>query len=222
MITLSVSVTTKRDKEKWFQCFDVMEGELLSGCGLIHKNGDHITNQLVEEFEFMYPEYTCYSPQIKKVLDESRECFFGEGSHKHSAVHNTVVELDVSEDSLQKHKSCWNLPGEVVTRRSVKNLGIPQSDVLHRLRLLDSETSDFFTTNTCSVCLSSYKEILESSRHIVLPQCGHPICCCCCDKMLRLDPKCPLCREYLDINEIEPMRFELNLELHSENSKVFL
>ena len=218
MITLSVSITTKRYKDKWYQSFDVMEGELLSGCGLYHTNGDHITKVLVEEFERMYPDYTCYCPQVRNVLDDSRENI----SEEDSICCNTVIQLDIDEGSLEKHISCWNLPNNVVTRKSVKENGIPQCDVQHHLERSKSDVTDFFTKNECSVCLCNYKDILEDDRHIVIPACGHPICCSCSDRMLRLDPKCPLCREYMDVNTIEPMRFDLSLEPHSRNTKYYL
>ena len=41
----------------------------------------------------------------------------------------------------------------------------------------------FFNKNQWSVCLSSYKEILDEDLHNVVPYCGHPLCCICADNI---------------------------------------
>ena len=35
----------------------------------------------------------------------------------------------------------------------------------------------FFDSNTCAVCLSTYREVLNDGLHIVVNECGHPYCC---------------------------------------------
>ena len=41
-----------------------------------------------------------------------------------------------------------------------------------------------FEDNECCVCLSNYKEILDEDLHIVIPSCGHPLCCKCADNIV--------------------------------------
>ena len=53
----------------------------------------------------------------------------------------------------------------------------------------------FFENNKRSVCLSNYKEILDEDLHVVVPSCGHPLCCKYADNILVSDKKeCPSCR----------------------------
>ena len=83
----------------------------------------------------------------------------------------------------------------------------------------NSPTMNFFTQNSCPVCMASYKEVIEEDHHIVIPACGHPICCKCCDEVLRNDGRCSICRDDYDIDEFDIMIFDINLQKipHKEN-----
>ena len=81
----------------------------------------------------------------------------------------------------------------------------------------------FFVENKCSVCLSSYKEITDDNLHIVIPTCGHPLCCQCADNILVSEKKeCPRCRGNITANSFDLMKFNADLELDSQDQKVFL
>ena len=81
----------------------------------------------------------------------------------------------------------------------------------------------FFEDNTCSVCLSSYKEILDDNLHIVIPTCGHPLCCECADNILRRKKKeCPRCRGNITADSFNLMKFNADLEMVAQEQRGFL
>ena len=85
----------------------------------------------------------------------------------------------------------------------------------------NSPTMNFFTQNSCPVCMASYKEVIEEDHHIVIPACGHPICCKCCDELLRNDGRCSICRDDYDIEEFDIMVFDINLQQIPHKGNVF-
>ena len=102
---------------------------------------------------------------------------------------------------------------------------ISQSKIKRKLAKVgkNSEVMKFFEENQCSVCLSSYKEIVESNLHIVVPPCGHPLCCGCADKVLvSIQEQCPRCKGNVTAKSWELMKFNGDLELNSEDQRVFL
>ena len=87
----------------------------------------------------------------------------------------------------------------------------------------DSKVMQFFEDNKCSVCLSSYIEVLDENRHIVIPSCGHPLCCACADNILMSEKKeCPRCRGYITADSFNLMKFNVDLEMNTQDQKVFL
>ena len=75
--------------------------------------------------------------------------------------------------------------------KNVDNLALPENRVSQRelkQKLAeadkDCDVIKFFEGKTCSVCLGNYKEILDEDLHIVVPSCGHPLCCKCADNIL--------------------------------------
>ena len=82
---------------------------------------------------------------------------------------------------------------------------------------------NFFEENQCSVCLSSYKEVLDENRHIVIPNCGHPLCCECADNILKSTKKeCPRCRGNITCQPFKLMKFNADLKMETQNQTMFL
>ena len=141
-------------------------------------------------------------------------------------VHTTVEELEVNSEMLMKHQSCWvncNKEKGPFTRNYAKTNGIHSMCVKHTLKNLkeNSPVMEFFTQNSCPVCMASYKEIIEEDHHIVIPKCGHPICCVCCDELLRNDGRCSICRDVLDTENFDTMVFDINLQQIPHKGNVF-
>ena len=87
----------------------------------------------------------------------------------------------------------------------------------------DSETTKFFEDNKCSVCLSNYKEIVDECLHIVVPSCGHPLCCKCADNILVSEKKeCPSCRGNFTSESFDLLKFNEDLTVNSEDRRLFL
>ena len=81
----------------------------------------------------------------------------------------------------------------------------------------------FFEDNKCSVCLSRYKEVLDENNHIVIPACGHPLCCECADNILKSTKKeCPRCRGNITADSFNLMKFNADLEMEIQDREVFL
>ena len=221
MIKLSVMVITNRENNKWIQSIEVYEGKLRSFvCQFGHEDGNNVITGLIDEFELFFPSLSILSEKIIEALNLNREQFLMEGKY-----YNLAVEHDVSNDQLQNHISCWNKIDETcaVTRKYSRLNGVPNCDMKHHFKRFDntSQTMKYFNNNKCPVCLASYKEILEKDRHIVIPECGHPICCKCCDEVLRNKPECPLGKGYMDIDKFYVMKFDTNLQLLPQERKIY-
>ena len=225
MIKLSVMVITNRVNNKWIQSIEVYEGKLRSfDCQFGHEDGNNVTTELIDEFEYLYPSLSILSEKIIETLNFSREKFLMKGR----IVYNLAAEHDVSKNQLQNHICC---NGEidksgVVTRKDVKLNGIPNCDMKYHFKRFDktSHSMGYFNNNKCPVCMATYKEILENDRHIVIPKCGHPICCKCCDETLRIKPNCPLGREDMDIwkkGEFVVMKFDTNLQPLPQERRIY-
>ena len=81
----------------------------------------------------------------------------------------------------------------------------------------------FFEENKCSVCLSSYNEILEGKLQIVIPSCGHPLCCECANNILMGTTKeCPRCRGNITADSFNLMKFNTDLQMEAQDQRVFL
>ena len=102
---------------------------------------------------------------------------------------------------------------------------ISQSEVQQKLSVVDkdSEIMKFFEENKCSVCLTSYREILDDNLHIVIPSCGHPLCCEYADNILRSTKKeCPRCRVNITVDSFNLMKFNGDSEMKNQDQRVFL
>ena len=109
--------------------------------------------------------------------------------------------------------------------QTTKDTELSQSELKQQLSTLDknSKVMKTFEGNKCSVCLSNYKEILDEDLHIVVPSCGHPLCCKCADGILDSEKiECPQCRERITLQSFNLMKFNAGLEIDTENQRVFL
>ena len=105
------------------------------------------------------------------------------------------------------------------------NNGISQSELKQKLAAFkkNGKIIKSFEGNKCSVCLSNYKEILDEDLHIVVPFCGHPLCCKCADGILESkNKKCPQCRGKITAQSFNLMKFNADLTIDTENQRVFL
>ena len=120
-----------------------------------------------------------------------------------------------AEDLLEPHFSCNKNDSEDSTTESLQENETPQSEIIQKLKNVnqDGEVWKFFEENKCSVCLSSYKEVLDNSLHIVVPSCGHPLCCECADKLLVGEKKeCPRCKRSITAESFNLMKFNADLD----------
>ena len=70
---------------------------------------------------------------------------------------------------------------------------------------------------------SIFKEILDEDLHIVIPTCGHPLCCKCAEVILdSVKKECPYCRGRITAQSFNLMKFNADLEIDRENQIVFL
>ena len=101
---------------------------------------------------------------------------------------------------------------------------ISHSGLKQKLASLDknAEAIKFFVNNKCSVCLSDYKEIVDEDLHVVVPRCGHPLCCKCADEISGSEKKdCPRCRGNITTDSFELLKFNFKLEVVLEDRKMF-
>ena len=132
-----------------------------------------------------------------------------------------VIDV-VPEKLIRIHSSCSY---EDSTPQPLKNNEISQSELQQKLVNLDKDSRNmkFFEENQCSVCLGTYKNILDDNLHIVVPSCGHPLCCGCADNILKSAKKeCPRCRGNITADSFNLMKFNADLEMEIQDHEVFL
>ena len=135
---------------------------------------------------------------------------------------NSLEHMEIAVERIRTHFSC---KGENSTPPAVEKNEISQSEVKQKLVNLDKDSTNmkFFEENKCSVCLSSYKEILDDDLHIVVPLCGHPLCCDCADTILKSTKiECPRCRGIITAQSFNLMKFNDNLTMEAQDQTVFL
>ena len=130
-----------------------------------------------------------------------------------------------AEEQTEPHFSCKsNKYEDFATKGSTEN-EISQSAVQQKLATVEktNKAITFFEDNKCSVCLSSYNEVLDVNLHIVIPTCGHPLCCKCADNILKSTKKeCPRCRGNISGDSFNLMKFNAELEMETQDQRVFL
>ena len=127
----------------------------------------------------------------------------------------------VAEEQPEPHFSCKKNQNEDSTS-SDENI-ISQAEIKENLAIIekDNKVMTFFEDNKCSVCLSSYEQILDNNLHIVVPSCGQPLCCqCACNILVCAKKECPRCRGKLTAKSFSLMEFIAELEV--ETQRVFL
>jgi len=78
----------------------------------------------------------------------------------------------------------------------------------------------FLDGNKCSVCLSSYSEIILNESHLVATPCGHVFCCKCADDMwTRKKPFCPVCR--VKLVPFYPLQLNEGLKLEAKVQQLY-
>ena len=133
---------------------------------------------------------------------------------------NSQETMEISLIPLKPHFSCKKKK----TQPSGENQ-ILQSEIKQKLATVakDGKVMKFFEDNKCSVCLSSYKEILDNNLHIVVSTCGHPLCCECTYNILVSEKKeCPRCRGNLTAKSFSLLEFNADLEVETKDQRVFL
>ena len=140
---------------------------------------------------------------------------------------NQDDEIEDYQDEIEiyvlTHISCSKNQKESST--DLAGNEISQSDLKQKLASLDknAEALKFFEKNKCSVCLSNYKEIVDEDLHIVVPKCGHALCCKCADEILRSEKKdCPQCRGNILTDSFELLKINSDLEVVLENQVLYL
>ena len=189
-------------------------------------NEDEIVATLLDNFLRTY-----YSDYLSVISEEQLRLKIIEGFRQlrrndlNGNNRETMAISLVPQGQLEPHFSCkMNKNGDDTTQSSGEN-DISQSKLQQKLSIVDkdSEIMKFFEDNKCSVCLSSYKEALDENLHIIVPSCGHPLCCECADNILRSEKKeCPRCRGNITGDSFNLMKFNADLQMVTQDQRVFL
>ena len=171
--------------------------------------------RLISRLESLFP----IIPDLKKRVEEKykeliEEEWNGEKYAEREDMEEALTFTKKQADQMT-HVSCRFQLGKIrdypVTRTSTELWGLPQYDLKDRIQNLDKESRAFklFNENTCSVCLDTFKEVLDDKRHLVVTNCCHVLCCTCLDNILKKKKRnetalCPLCKV-----ELEPDIFDL-------------
>ena len=176
-------------------------------------------NEVWLSFFERFEGLTHIKPQILEAISQMIENDIGDGSVQ------TEEIVVLPKEKLKPHSSC-KMNQNVITNGLAKTeIGVCQSELKQKLSTLekDSKVVKTFESIKCSVCLSNYKEILDEDLHIVVPSCGHPLCCKCADNVLDSEKKeCPQCREKITAQSFNLVKFNADLKIDTENQMVFL
>ena len=122
------------------------------------------------------------------------------------------------------HFTCKQNKSKKHTVQAAEKNEHAQSELKVKLVNFDknSKIMKFLVENVCAVCLSNYNEILNEDLHIVIPYCGHPLCCKCADGILRMANKiCPRCKVVLNSRSFNLMKFNTELEMVNQGQEIF-
>ena len=125
---------------------------------------------------------------------------------------------------IDPHISCKENGNSHNSQESPVNY-LSQTEVRKKLKTVEESSTvmRFFQENKCSVCLNNYKEILDEDLHIVIPSCGHPLCCKCADNILHCENKeCPQCRGEITADSFNRMKFNADLKFVDQKQRVYL
>ena len=107
-----------------------------------------------------------------RIEVKARQLALTSKSQQPSSEEDSWLEEESSEEKIFFGKF-WQ------QQESSENNVTPQSLLKEKLKNAKKDVVKFFEENSCPVCLSSYKEILDEDLHIVVSKCGHPFCCKC-------------------------------------------
>ena len=186
---------------------------------VLNETSDCNEDDIISDTNFIFDEFL-ESLSLQFMKSKVLQTFhrMRENDLNGDGLETTKLPVVLEEET---HFSCGSENNNKFTR--VSEAGeIPQCEIKHELANADSAVAKFFDENQCSVCLGSYKELLDGNLHLVVPSCGHPLCCGCADKILRSAKKeCPRCRESITAKSFNLMKFKSNLEMSSVQT-VFL
>ena len=182
----------------------------------VHRTSGWNEDDLVSDTNFVFDEFL-ESLSLQFMRPKILQTFYRMRENDSSGDGLETIKLPVVPEE-ETHSSCRSENRNTFTQEGE----IPQCEIKHELLNACSAAVKFFDENQCSVCLGSYKEILDGNLHLVVPSCGHPLCCGCADKIL-LSPKkeCPRCRGSVTAKSFNLMKFKSNLEVNSDQT-VFL
>ena len=191
-----------------------------------NRNEEDATVSLLDNFERGFTSYRCLYFLRNINLDQLRSDVL-QGFHQlrlreNDLSSNSYYSQDTMEISLVAE--CYLSCKKNKTQSSGENR-ILQSEIQQKLATVgkDSKVMKFFEDNKCCVCLSTYKEILDNDLHIVVPSCGHPLCCECAYNILASEKKeCPRCRGNLTAKSFNLMKFNADLGVETQDQRVFL
>ena len=180
------------------------------------KSEDEAVSDLLDDFVSLLG-HEHLKPKIIQCCHQLRQNDFSGNSRE-------SMEFDMlPKEQLEPHFSCHQ--NEDFTTEELGINEISQSELQHKLSIVDetSKSIKVFEQNRCSVCIRSYKEILDENFHIVVPSCGHPLCCECADKiLLGVKKECPRCRGNINSGSFNLMKFNADLEVETQDQTVFL
>ena len=206
---LQIVLFDKYDNDQWVDDIDNLSADI---------NEDDATKVIVDRFLRAHPDFKRLEPDILIGFKQLQERFRGNSRE--------WMEISVvQKEQLKPHLSCQKNQDDNSTTESSGINEISQSELQQKLAVVEknNKVMKFFEDNQCSVCLSSYKEILDEDLHIVVPSCGHPLCCKCADNILVSEKKqCPRCRGNISAQSFRLMKFNADLAMETQKQTVFL
>ena len=206
--------TSINDEDLTEQMFELSSQELYEeGMRIITNMQNNLMSQLQED-------------SLRNLIDQANVLLADVGDRLRTFNHIlSYGPSHSSRDSLQPHRSCSvneNPNVGMLTRKRKRDLGVRQSDLKCRFTNMHSEGLKFFRNHNCCVCMETYKEIIDSDHHLVVPTCGHPLCCRCADKILLRKPECPICKVKLTKGSFQMMVFNKDSQPDLKKQKLYL
>ena len=168
-----------------------------------------LLDDFVEEYQPDFPTSIITEQLRVKIIEGFRQLRDSDFDDHSERRHENLIISSLLEEQPELHFSCKSKKHEDSATQSSGENETFQSEIKQKLATFqkDGRTMKFFEDNKCSVCLSSYKEVLDENLHIVVPSCGHPLCCGCADNILKSAKKeCPRCRGNITADSFNLMK----------------